>query len=247
MIPKTKIFLKADSSSDLAYIASLKNAPNYSSFLVYEQTKGRGSRGKSWLSPKGNLYFSVLLYPNKRQSSWSQLSIVSCLALKAATLRIFKKSNLDFKFKWPNDLMLNEKKVGGVLIETIPDNNSVIIGFGLNLISNPKIYETNWPSTNISCSSIENYKPILIAKSILLELKFFINKWENFNFKIILNEWKKNLMFLGKEIHSIDLNKKLSGIFQDVGLHGQMYLKQSNNEIIEIMAGTFILSEKKCF
>ena len=163
------------------------------------------------------------------------MALIISLVIRASFLEFSNK--LKLKFKWPNDILINNKKVGGILIE-ISKNNSIIIGIGLNLVSNPKKERYSWPSDNILNCSRLLLSPSQLASEILKHLKIWLEKWYTEDFCKIKNEWKKNAAFLNQDLISLD--NKIIGRFVGIGNNGQMLLKTKNNKELEIMSGTFI-------
>ena len=139
------------------------------------QTKGRGTHGKEWISENGNLFISLFFPLEKKYPSFSEFSIINPVIISDVLNKFCYGEKLNLKF--PNDVFLNKKKVCGVLQEliTIKDKKFLIVGIGLNIISNPilkKIYKT----TNLLLET--NKKPNIdeILNQIVFSYKnFFIN------------------------------------------------------------------------
>ena len=93
------------------------------------QTRGRGKLGRQWLSPAGNLYFSAVLKPYKNPRDLAPITLFSALAARALIVRLTK---LPVVVKWPNDLLVHNKKIGGILTERLA-SGQVIVGIGLNV------------------------------------------------------------------------------------------------------------------
>ena len=151
--------------------------------LVYAdtQTHGRGTHGKKWISDKGNLFASIFFPLKKNFPPFSEFSIINPVIISEVIIKYCKSNNITLKF--PNDIFLNGKKICGILQEIITFNNInyLIIGIGMNVISNPKIFN-KYEATNIlketqKKADIKN----LIEKIISSYEIFFINlKYYNF-------------------------------------------------------------------
>ncbi|MGH6912481.1 MAG: biotin--[acetyl-CoA-carboxylase] ligase, partial [Geminicoccales bacterium] len=115
-----------------------------------EQTEGRGRYGRSWASPPGHLYASVLLRPDCAMAATTQLSLLAGLAL-AGALEGLGPPGLDLKLKWPNDVLIGGAKVAGLLLEGTarPDGRAawVLVGSGINVASYPD--GTPYPATSL--------------------------------------------------------------------------------------------------
>lgn len=119
------------------------------------QINGKGSRGRSWVSDKGNLYASLLL-KDAGQAKWMHtLTFVASLAIRDAIFALDGAAHCDIKLKWPNDVLLNGKKTSGILLEShkIDGSQYVIIGIGVNIEHFPK--ETLYPATNLNAEGFD--------------------------------------------------------------------------------------------
>ena len=141
---KKFFYKKINSTND---IAVKKIRKGFSRGLVFamEQTKGRGQYGKKWISLKGNLFLSVFI-EIKNQITLKKITFINYQIIKKILSKLFK-TKLTIKF--PNDLLINKKKVCGILQETMNNNDKkfIIIGIGINLIKNPNF--KNYPTTNL--------------------------------------------------------------------------------------------------
>ena len=169
----------------------------------------------------------------------SQISFVAICALQIAVAKFFKqkKINVDIKNKWPNDLLLDQKKVAGILLESKISNkicDFVILGIGVNINSNPT--QTLFPSTNIKNFSCE----ISASKMLEIFLEEFENlyeNWLNFGFQNIRNLWHKNAYNLNSEININLGDSRVEGLFQEIDEEGNIVIKNHKNEIKKITYG----------
>ena len=122
------------STSDLVRIAVRNGAPEGTAFRADIQRSGRGRHGRDWVSPLGNLYLSVLLRPQRPVPEWPGLSLMAGLALHDAVSAFRPSQRLGLK--WPNDVLLDDRKIAGLLIETQDD--AVILGCGVNCLHAPE-------------------------------------------------------------------------------------------------------------
>ena len=137
-----------ESTNSTAYnMALAREIADREIIVAHSQNAGRGRLDRNWISPKGNLYFSMALRPKVSLEKVAELSFVSVVALRMAVQNITPKS---CKNKWPNDLLLDEKKLAGILLESKfvgKDCEFVVIGIGVNMVSNPE--NTMFPATNL--------------------------------------------------------------------------------------------------
>ena len=166
MIYKIFNFKKVNSTNDIA-IKKVKKGFTRGLVQAEFQKKGRGQRGKKWISYKGNLFITIFFKINKK-SSLKNITFKNCNKIKTVISKLIKKKLI---IKKPNDLLLNNKKICGILQETVVHNNSLflIAGIGINLIKSPKII--NYPITNIFDELGINVSKKLIIKYIINEFK----------------------------------------------------------------------------
>tara|TARA_Y100000590_G_scaffold306947_1_gene346448 strand:- start:1490 stop:2029 length:540 start_codon:yes stop_codon:yes gene_type:complete len=145
---KFKIFkFKKVKSTNNTAIRIIKSSNfDYGMVISEIQNSGRGQYGKKWISYKGNLFVSFFYKLKNLTISLSQLTTINCLLVKKILSIYYKKEII---FKKPNDLLINKKKVCGILQETISkfDKKYLIVGIGVNLIKSPNI--KNYPTTNL--------------------------------------------------------------------------------------------------
>ena len=166
MIYKIFNFKKVNSTNDIA-IKKVKKGFTRGIVQTELQKKGRGQRGKKWISYKGNLFITIFFKINKK-TSLKNITFKNCNKIKKVISKLIKKKII---IKKPNDLLLNNKKICGILQETVVHNNNLFLisGIGINLIKSPKII--NYPITNIFDELGINVSKKLIIKHIINEFK----------------------------------------------------------------------------
>ena len=145
---KLKIFkFKKVKSTNNTAIRIIKNS-NFNFGIVFSeaQNNGRGQYGKKWVSYKGNLFVSLFFKIEKLNISFKKLTTLNCLLVKKLISKYYKKKIV---FKRPNDLLINKKKICGILQETLikSDQKFLILGIGINLVKSP--YIKNYPTINL--------------------------------------------------------------------------------------------------
>ena len=154
---KIKIFRfkKVISTNNTAISIIKKTDLNYGMVISEMQNNGRGQYGKKWISYKGNLFISFFYSLEKIDVALKQLTKINCLLVKKLLSFYYKKKII---LKKPNDLLINRKKICGILQETLMslDKKYLIIGIGINLIKSP--YIKNYPTTNLSEIVNKNFK-----------------------------------------------------------------------------------------
>ena len=145
---KFKVFrFKKVKSTNNTAIRVLKNTNIYYGMISSEsQNNGRGQYGKKWISYKGNLFVSFFFKLDNLKISFKQLTKLNCLLVRKILSTYYKKKII---YKKPNDLLIDKKKICGILQETLIklDKKYLIVGVGVNLIKSP--YIKNYPTTNL--------------------------------------------------------------------------------------------------
>ena len=165
--------------------------------LADEQTSGIGRRGSEWVSPKGNIYISFLIKYNLSIENHFLLS-----ALTANSIIKFLNNYIDenINIKWPNDIIINNKKIAGIMTELFEYKNIqyIIIGVGINILTTPKI-------ENYKTCSLKNYKDNLNYGNVLINfIESYCNEYKmmtNKNYHQILNLFKNKMSYIGSKIN----------------------------------------------
>ena len=139
-------FKRVKSTNNTAIKIIKENNYNSGMVIAESQMNGRGQYGRKWISSKGNLFVSFFSELNKRNLSINSITKINCLLVKKLLSKFTSKKIL---FKKPNDLLIDKKKISGILQEVIfiKDKKFLITGIGINIIKNPII--KNYPATNL--------------------------------------------------------------------------------------------------
>jgi len=169
-----------NSTNDLA-IQIIKNTNNKSGIVIAEkQKKGRGQYGKKWISFKGNLFVSIFFQLNKVKLSLKDMTKVNCFLVKKLLSNFYKGKIV---IKYPNDLIVNNMKISGILQETLSksDETFIVVGIGINLIKSPKI--KNYFTTNLFDLTGVKITPKIAVLKLKKIYESFIPMLPEFNIK----------------------------------------------------------------
>jgi BirA family biotin operon repressor/biotin-[acetyl-CoA-carboxylase] ligase len=223
----------------LRWLASRRpESPSLGIILADQQTKGRGTRQRFWHSPEGNLFVSFafeipLSYPN-----FSQLSVVGAVALGEALCAQYP--SLDVGYKWPNDMIVDGKKVAGILTETYAQNRSrwVLVGMGVNLQSAPLLSGTYEAGSLFSLTG-EPCTPFCFLEALVPLFDRFKNLWLKEGFLRIAEKWHKRALYIGKIIRVVTAQGSRKGIFRGIDSQGFLRLELlSSGEEVVLSAGS---------
>jgi len=240
-------FEEIDSTQNFAQNIAADKKENGTIIIAEKQTSGRGRLDRKWTSPKGGIWFSLIIHPKFDVSNSTLIPILSAVALSKSIKSVL---DIETEVKWPNDITMKGKKVAGVLVDASFQTNSIdylILGIGINFDIDAKKLEKRLSKTpNFygidSLRGKENKTPPkTLLKEFLLEFEkklFQLEKGEKSN---IIKEWTKKAAGIGKKITINTSNGKISGISQGIDNDGALKIK-IRNKIQKIYVGDVILS-----
>lgn len=193
------------------------------------QTGGRGRRGNQWESPLGNLYQSLILRPGKPKQEWGQLSFVIAVALAGALVRSGICEN-HIQLKWPNDVLLDERKAAGILIEA--SGNHVIIGTGVNIATAP---ESRGRLSDYMAADRDGFRDMFLDS-----VGYHYTSWQAQGFETIREEWMRHAYRLGQDIQARLKDAVYEGVFQDIDDNGTLLLAEKDGTTRKINAGEIL-------
>ena len=171
-------FKKVKSTNQIA-IRLIKSSKNEFGLIVSEaQSKGKGQYGRKWISYKGNLFLSFFYKLENINLSLSSLTKKNCFLVRSVISKYYKKKII---FKSPNDLLIDKKKICGILQEKIERSKKeyFIVGIGLNLIKSPNI--PNYPTTNLFEITNQKINKKKIVKELKITFEKFLSKYYKAN------------------------------------------------------------------
>ena len=202
-------------------------------FIAEVQNHGKGSRGRGWVSPRGTgIWHSILLKPDISPAEVSQITLVAGLA-------VCKAIGMGAKIKWPNDIVIDTKKVCGILTEMsaeIDMVNYVVCGIGINVNTESFDKEIEHRATSMYIESGEKQTRNEI---IALELNYFEYYYKKFltgGLGAILDEYKKNCVTIGRDVTVIYKKETVTGKAKDIDENGALVV-ETDNGIIRVTSG----------
>lgn len=203
-----------------------------------EQLSGRGRRGRSWRSPPGNLYMSVVLRPDASADRAAQLSFVSALALRAA-IAAHLPPMAELTLKWPNDLLLNGGKLAGILLESsgvaAGRLDWLVIGIGVNLVAHPD--DAAYPATSLAAEGAGDVDRDSVMQGILRHFMRWRDIWQSQGFAPIRAEWLAHAAGVSQEIAVRLPTESFRGVFEDLDSTGALIVRLPDGAARQIDAG----------
>lgn len=203
-----------------------------------EQSAGRGRRGRAWISPRGNLYLSLILRPDCPAGSAAQLGFVAALAVGGALRAILPRIER-LAYKWPNDVLINGRKIAGVLLESetlAPEKLSfVVVGVGVNLTASPQ--GTEFPATSILEEGLGEVMPEVMLEEFAAHFQSWNMRWHAEGFAPVRAAWLATAAIARGEPILVRLDAlALCGRFLDIDHEGNLLLDYAG-ECRRIAAG----------
>ncbi|MBP6467588.1 MAG: biotin--[acetyl-CoA-carboxylase] ligase [Fusobacteriaceae bacterium] len=213
-----EIFEEIDSTNE--YLKRQKDNKNYDIVMAHKQTKGKGTRGRVWLSTEGILMFSIVIKEDKNISmeEYTKLPLVVGMALLSALEEIEK---LPFMFKWTNDIYLYDKKLSGILTEKIGEDFIVGVGINLNIL---EFGDLN--AISLKAVSGKDYDKLECLKSIVNKIKEYIYKFYRGEWNLILGEINEKNYLKNKEIKFIGVDRIYDGVVKGINNDGELILEE---------------------
>jgi BirA family biotin operon repressor/biotin-[acetyl-CoA-carboxylase] ligase len=229
---------QVDSTQNLARFEAEHGAPEGTVVVAEEQTAGRGRFDRRWVSPPGvNLYFTVVLRPNVARLR--ALSMVAPLAIVRAILLV---TDLKSELKWPNDVIIGERKVAGILSEAVMAGQEVdfaLLGIGVNVNLDAGAYtEIADIATSLRTELGYEISRELLLLALLRELEDLYLQAPS---EAIFNEWRWLLTTLGREVRASVGDRVEEGVAEDVDASGDLILRRADGSRITIAAGDVTL------
>ena len=231
-------FETLNSTNDLAKELAAQGAPEGAVVVAEAQTGGRGRLGREWDSPPGaGLYVSLVLRPMLPPMELPQITLTTAVAVVRAVRRV---AGLAPGIKWPNDLLIKGKKLGGILTEMETESDRirhVVVGLGLN-VNNPGFpSELAATATSLTLEAGRTFSRVHLLQAWLEEFEELYGRFLQQRFPEILEEWKSYAVTLGKMVTVRQGPREISGQATDVAPDGALLLRTNNGEMVRVTSG----------
>ncbi len=238
-------FDSIDSTQNQALKMSEDSSSDGTIIIAAKQTGGKGRLGRKWISPKGGIWFSIILQPKFDISITTLFPIASSLALSYAIEKTFK---IKPELKWPNDLTIKGKKIAGMLVDVSLESNkieSLVLGVGINFDVDVRQIEKTLKDTpnfygvaSLSEQKIK-IKPKILVQTFLLELEKIYELLNKKQTKNIISDWTKRSSTIGKKVELSTVDGKIKGDAIKIDDDGALIVSEKN-KTSKIIAGDII-------
>lgn len=233
-------FSLTDSTNTKAFELALHGAPEGAVVVAEGQRKGKGRLGRRWESPKGvNIYTSVVLRPKISPSLASQITL---LAAVATAMAIEKTTKVLPDIKWPNDLLIRNKKVAGILMELDSEAdiiNFIILGIGIDVNLDCRSLPSDIARTATSLKDETGiiFERVPIIQELFRQLERWYDVFTAKGFGPIITEWERLSIMAGKYIRVSFLKETKEGVALGLDTDGALLLRLPTGKIERVVAG----------
>lgn len=207
------------------------------------QEAGKGRLGRKWVSEEGNLFVSILLKPEKPLAEFSQLSFVAGVAALESVKPLLPNGKA-LQCKWPNDLLLSGRKIGGILLESFQCESGawVAVGVGINVESAPP--KTEFPATCLKDAGVELVSAKIILSRFIHHFIESYNAWDAKGFAPVRKQWLQSAWGVGDRLRARMEGGEVEGVFEGIDAHGSLLLTLDNGKKQHILAADIFPAAK---
>ena len=227
------------STMDLAMQLGMDEASSGSLVLAESQIKGRGRLGRGWFSPKyKGIYLSLILRPKILPAACPILTLMSAVSICEAVKEII---DLDVQIKWPNDVLIHNKKVAGILTEMnaeVDKVNFVVIGIGLNVNNDKQSLIAG--ATSLKEQTGYSVSRILVLQELLRRIESNYSLLADKGSQIIIDKWRSFTITLGRRVKVYCQHQHVEGQAIDIDQDGGLLIRKDSGIIQKVMSGDVI-------
>jgi BirA family transcriptional regulator, biotin operon repressor / biotin---[acetyl-CoA-carboxylase] ligase len=235
-----------DSTNGEAKRLADEGAPHLTAVWARRQRAGRGRRDRLWISPPGNMFWSVILRPAESWPEPSTLPLMTAVAV-GRTLEGFLPDPSRLQHKWPNDVLVGGKKISGILIETRPGQRGerpaaaapslrwIVVGVGVNVAHHPP--DTPYPATDLRSENATHATLESVVTRFGEQFLATLHDWAGPAHALVLSEFRARLRGLGERVRISTGRDTLEGVMEDLAPGGELLLRDAGGRLHRLSAG----------
>lgn len=232
-------FNEVDSTNEVAKYLAEDGAEEGTLVVAEIQNRGKGRRGKTWISPPGGIWMSIILRPDIPPYQASQLTLVTGVVV-AKTLK--EELNLNVGIKWPNDILIGKKKVCGILTEvnaTMDKVNYLVVGIGIDMNVDVPLFPSNLQkgATSLKNELDTEINGALLVQKFLLNFENIYNEFKSGKFPEILNEWRAMSSTIGNSVEVRTRGKNVRGEAVGINKEGILIIEMEDGSLRKMISG----------
>ncbi len=233
-----KVFFHQTISStmDEAFALGVQGEPEGALVCAEGQTKGRGRLGRTWISPKGKgIYLSIVLRPKLPPTRIAELTLLSAIAVCEAVNHV---CGITARIKWPNDILIGNRKAGGILTEMSAEMDRVkfvVVGLGLNVSAVPGRLAQQ--AVALRQAARRDFSRLELVQDILRSLENWYDTVHAEGIAPIVRRWKELSLILGQTVRMVEPKRIIEGRAVDLAEDGGLLIRTRDGKIVKRMAG----------
>ncbi len=235
-------FNETDSTNTRAKELADQGAPEGTVIVSEKQTGGRGRKGRNWFSPsREGIYVSLILRPGISPDEAPKTTLLTAVAVAEALISL---TLLKVSIKWPNDILINGKKIAGILTEIRAEIDAIdyiIVGLGLNVNTPDFPDDIKEKATSILIETGKHFPRVRVIREYLKQYERYYKILGRIGFETILTRWKELSNIIGRQITVEATGTKHTGQVQDIDRGGVLILKDNAGKYHRIFSGDVIL------
>lgn len=237
---------KTSSTNDVARRLIQEDAMHGTLVIAEEQTSGRGRAGRSWHSPPGKGLYCTLIFDLHKSANIQLITIVAGIAV-AKTIR--ELYNIPAGIKWPNDILVKDKKVAGTLTEAISSQKGqirILLGIGVNINHDAPDFPDDLKDVATSIRQIkkETVSRLSFLQSLLTQIETFCELLVSGQERVVISTWKDLALYWGEEVVVKKENEIVKGIPVDMDKDGALIIEGTGHMTRKILVGDVLKCEK---
>ena len=219
-----------------------KDSQHGTVIVAAEQTKGRGRYARQWVSSPGGLYISLAFHPIPPQKQYTLFPLLAAISVHF----LLNKYSISSKIKWPNDVLVNTKKIAGILIETETKNPSkpiLICGIGINVNNDVNNFPSKLltPATSLIHETGRHIDLLTMTTRLIHIFEEHYTQLVKKGPEEIIDHWKQATDTLGKHIQITQQHTTIKGIAENIDSNGFLLLRSSSGELHRITSGDCLI------
>lgn len=232
-------FNEVDSTNEVAKYLAEEGAEDGTVVVAEIQNKGKGRRGKTWISPPGGIWMSVILRPEIPPHRASQLTLVTGVVV-AKTIK--EELNIDVGIKWPNDILIGKKKVCGILTEvnaTLDKVNYLVVGIGIDMNVDVPMLPSDLQkgATSLKNELDTEINGALLVQRFLQNFENIYNDFKDGKFPEILDEWRAMSSTIGTSVEVRTRGKRVQGYAVGINKEGILIIEMEDGSLRKMISG----------
>jgi len=240
-------FRELTSTNDIAKELAVKGAREGTVIVAETQTSGRGRLKREWVSPEGGIWLSITLRPKTEPKHAPKLTLMASVAVAKTINKLFE---LKAEIKWPNDVLINHRKVCGILTEAKTKGEAlvfVIVGIGINADFNVNAlpFSLRDSSTTLKEELKREIERESLLRTLLEETEFYYDMFIKEKFSNILQEWRNSAGFLGSYVEIVSHKEKIKGWAIDIDRDGALMVRLKDRTMRKVLSGDITIIKKK--